>query len=54
MDGWGSREREGLGGVRERERGVFFRRMGWTDGRMDGLMFARSSIQATSDSTNQN
>ena len=51
--GWGSHEREGLGGVRERG-GVCCRRMGWIDGRMDGLMFARSSIQATSDSTNQN
>lgn len=62
-----ARERGGLaavGGVRAREKGwVGFAReggfaaVGWDGsmyGWMDGLMFARSSVQATSDSTNQN
>ena len=41
----------GLGGVRERGE---FAAVGWMDRRMDGQMDAMSSIQATSDPTNQN
>ena len=41
----------GLGEVRERGG---FAAVGWMDGRMDGQMDAMSSIQATSNSTNQN
>ena len=53
IDGRMGFARERRVGWCSRERGGGFAAVGW-DGPMDGWMFARSSIQATSDSTNQN